>query len=437
MVHARGVREGVEEAPDQRARVLVVLRRQRPPLRHEAVGRQARAAELVEVARVEVHDAGRRRRRRLERDEVVAVGAPQQLVTAVADPDLEARIGSPRRGCLRRARAARTTPGSSSATTRRSSGGIGEKRPGGDPRAEPDDERRARLAPVDQERQEGLEAHVPPRRERVAGVRDALDVEPSERPADRRLLENRDGAGSVLLVEEHLPAPSLGEQAARACRAGRGPRPRRRPRRPLRRRESGSRASAIALAAGDARSRRPGLPREASSPSDPTSPRVGHEDEPGEHRPGDAAGGVDSATTAPTPRPTARRRRPPRRAAAGKAPPRRIVGARRTTPQPRRGSAPPSRSVSRPVARMAHLPAKTWASGSHEPIDATVRREAAPGARDQEAEQAPRIRGCGPPAREKSQLPIARPPRYVASMMANAWARVLRNWTSSSDQTTS
>src|SRR5215475_14901973 len=86
------VRKDVEERADERARVLVVLRRERPPLRHQPGGGEALSAQLVEVPRVEVHDAGRRGGRGLERDDVVKLRAPQELVPPVADAHGEARV---------------------------------------------------------------------------------------------------------------------------------------------------------------------------------------------------------------------------------------------------------------------------------------------------------------------------------------------------------
>ena len=97
----RGMRKHVDEAADQRSRVLVVLGRQRPPLGHQAAGLQAPAAQLVEIARIEVGDPRCRRRRRFERDQVVALVTAQQLVPSVADANLHSRIRCDCPGCRR------------------------------------------------------------------------------------------------------------------------------------------------------------------------------------------------------------------------------------------------------------------------------------------------------------------------------------------------
>src|SRR5262249_56143187 len=68
----RGMRKRVEEALHERARVLVVLSRQRPPLGEETARFEPRPRQLVEIARLQVDDAGRRWRWRLEGDDVVA-----------------------------------------------------------------------------------------------------------------------------------------------------------------------------------------------------------------------------------------------------------------------------------------------------------------------------------------------------------------------------
>lgn len=88
------VRESVQEAPDERARVLVILRRQRQPLGQESVRVQALAGQGIEVAGVEVDHAGCGRARRFESDEVVAVGAAQELAAAVGQAQCHSGIGS-------------------------------------------------------------------------------------------------------------------------------------------------------------------------------------------------------------------------------------------------------------------------------------------------------------------------------------------------------
>jgi hypothetical protein len=111
------VREDVEEGADEGARVLVVLHRERPPLRHQPGGGETLSAQLVEVLGVEVHDAGRRGGRGLERDDVVKLRTPQEFVPSVAAAPVETRV----RRCTKVALEevlARTTDGRSSATTR-------------------------------------------------------------------------------------------------------------------------------------------------------------------------------------------------------------------------------------------------------------------------------------------------------------------------------
>ena len=66
--------------------------------------------------------------------------------------------------------------------------------------------------PMYEERQQRLQAHVAKRRRRVAGVRDALDVEPPESGLARGLLEDRDRAAGALLVEQESTATPLREQ---------------------------------------------------------------------------------------------------------------------------------------------------------------------------------------------------------------------------------
>src|SRR5215831_11179210 len=84
----------LEKALHERARVFVVLSRQWPPLSEEAGRPDPRPGQLVEVTRVQVDDAGRRRRRRLEGDHVVAFPAPQKLSPSVAQADLDPRVRS-------------------------------------------------------------------------------------------------------------------------------------------------------------------------------------------------------------------------------------------------------------------------------------------------------------------------------------------------------
>ena len=71
LVHLGGpeghVRKHIKEAADQRPGIFVVLRAQRPPLRHQASRLETIAAQLVEITReLQVRHARRGRRRRLE-----------------------------------------------------------------------------------------------------------------------------------------------------------------------------------------------------------------------------------------------------------------------------------------------------------------------------------------------------------------------------------
>ena len=85
---------------------------------------------------------------------------------------------------------------------------------------------------------------------------------------------------------------------------------------------------------------------------------------------------VLKAAVVPTSPPT-RCARAISRAAAGNAAPRNVVGTSSTTAAATAKRAPTS-TVSLPVARIAHIPAKVWASGSHAPSSATIARALAP-----------------------------------------------------------
>ena len=207
----RCIGERVEKAPDQRARVLVVLRRQRPPLRHQPVRLQPGLAQLVEVPRVEVRDAGRRRRRRLEGDEIVALGSPQKLLPAVTDTDVQAGIGRRTEVPGEQAGGAhdgREQLGHDARVQTR----VGEECAGGDAGPEAHDQRAPWLSAVNQQWQQRLKTHVALRRHRVAGIGDALNVEPTEVLADGSLLEHGDGPAAVLRVEDQGAAAPVGQQ---------------------------------------------------------------------------------------------------------------------------------------------------------------------------------------------------------------------------------
>src|SRR5262245_48052507 len=90
----RRMGKSVQETPDQRTRVLVILCPQRPPLGHKSVRLQPLTSEFVEITRVEIDNPGGGRRWWLERNEVIAVGAPQEFTTAIGYFKVHAGIRS-------------------------------------------------------------------------------------------------------------------------------------------------------------------------------------------------------------------------------------------------------------------------------------------------------------------------------------------------------
>ena len=138
---------------------------------------------------------------------------PQDLLPAVANTDIHA-------GIRRRAQVAREERGRAHdggeklGHDPRLQSGIGEECPRRNAGAEAHHQNGPRLATVNQQRQERLEAHVAPGRRRVAGVRNALDVEPTEAPVARILFEDGHGPAGVFRVEDQRPAPLLGQQGA-------------------------------------------------------------------------------------------------------------------------------------------------------------------------------------------------------------------------------
>src|SRR5262244_686205 len=140
----------VEKALHERARVFVVLSRQRPPLGEEAGRPEPRPRQLVEITRVQVDDAGRRWRRRLEGDDVVAFRALKKLSPSVAQADLDPRIrGRPKIALEQRCGAHHRGKKLRAHTALQP--WIPQQGPGRDARPQSDDERRARLAAVNDE----------------------------------------------------------------------------------------------------------------------------------------------------------------------------------------------------------------------------------------------------------------------------------------------
>jgi hypothetical protein len=87
----------------------------------------------------------------------------------------------------------------------------GEQGAAGDPRSETDDHRRPAVAFVQQERQQRLQPHVALRHDAVAGVRHAVDVEPSKRRLEPRLLDHGHRPAGALLVG-HQRAEVAGDE---------------------------------------------------------------------------------------------------------------------------------------------------------------------------------------------------------------------------------
>ena len=75
---------------------------------------------------------------------------------------------------------------------------------------------------MDDERQQRLEAHVAPGGQGVAGVRDALDVEPPEAPLCGPLLHDGDRHAVALLVEDQGAASACGGEQVREAIGRRG-----------------------------------------------------------------------------------------------------------------------------------------------------------------------------------------------------------------------
>ena len=84
------MRKHLDEALHQGARVVLILGRQRQPLRHHAARRQAGGGQTVEIGRIEIGDARCRGRGRLERDEIVSIRVLQQLAASIREADIEA-----------------------------------------------------------------------------------------------------------------------------------------------------------------------------------------------------------------------------------------------------------------------------------------------------------------------------------------------------------
>ncbi len=212
-----GVRKHLNEALDQGARVLFILRRQRQPLRDDAALLQARRRQTIEVRRVQIDRTRGRRRRRFERDQVVAFGIAQQFAPSVAHPDVHAGIGAHAVVALELRRGAhhgRQQFGDRAVFKPR----PGQQSAAGNAGAESDHQRRARRLAVDDQRQQRLQAHISQRRHRVAGVGDALDIEPPELSLASVLFDDRHRAARTLFVEGQIAAARFGEQRGEPVR---------------------------------------------------------------------------------------------------------------------------------------------------------------------------------------------------------------------------
>src|SRR5262245_24308805 len=202
--------EGVEKALHERTRVFVVLSRQRPPLGEETSRPEPGPGQLVELARIEVHDARRRRRRRLEGDDIVPFWTLPELAPSVAQTDLDPRVRShPEIAVEQRCGAHdRREELRADATLQPRIAQQGARR---DARPQPDDEGRAWLVAMDDEREQGLQAHVAPGWHQVARVRDALNVEAAETALSGLLLDDRNRPTRAFGVEDQPPTPRRDE----------------------------------------------------------------------------------------------------------------------------------------------------------------------------------------------------------------------------------
>ena len=282
--------------------------------------------------------------------------------------------------------AARTTEGSSSATTRVFKPRIGEECARRDAGAEAHHQSAPRLARVNQQRQERLETHVAQRRRRVAGVRNALDVEPTEAAARRLLLEHGDGPAGVFRVEDERPAALLGQQSGQLVARRERQAERRRAPSPRRRRVD---ARAPPLQQRDAAPS--SAPATARTPSERDEPQRRHENEAGEERAGDPTGGVPREGRADVPADAVARSR-----SGGRPPgrPRRGTSWARAAPRPR-----PPRSAPRP--RRSRVPSRASPTS---PRTSARRAATGPAARRSPGRSRPRRpAGRRAPARDRDR----------------------------------
>ena len=88
----RSMGKNIDEAPDERTRIIAILGRKRQPLRHHAAGLQTRRGEGVKVRGIKIGHTRSRGRRRFESNEMVGLAAFQQLPPAVIEADFNSRI---------------------------------------------------------------------------------------------------------------------------------------------------------------------------------------------------------------------------------------------------------------------------------------------------------------------------------------------------------
>src|SRR5262249_20687716 len=211
----------VEEALQGRARVLVVLGGRGPPLGEKTAWSEPRPGQLVEVARIQIDDAGRRWRWWLERDHVVAFRAPLELSPTIAHTDLDSRVRShaevaveQRRGTYDRREKLGADATVQSGVAQQ--GACRDASPGSDYGGA------AWLTAMEKEGEQGLQPHVAPGRHHVPGVRDAVDVEASETPRSGALLEDRTRPARTFGVEDQVAAAHRGEHGCQTPRRNHG-----------------------------------------------------------------------------------------------------------------------------------------------------------------------------------------------------------------------
>ncbi|MNO88844.1 hypothetical protein D3C76_803110 [compost metagenome] len=143
----------------------------------------------------------------------------QQFAPAIAQADVQTRVVDGIEGAVE-ARRCGEHLGQQFGDHRLLQAVVAQHGAGGDAGAETDDQRRMRLAVMDQQRQQCLQAHVAQRWHGVAGVRHTLYIEATELPAALALFHHRHGAAPTFLVEGDLPVARTGEQLRQMARLG-------------------------------------------------------------------------------------------------------------------------------------------------------------------------------------------------------------------------